>query len=141
MASFRTTRRVEFHQTDAAGIMHFAAFFPVLESVEHEFLRTLGMSVLSHDATGTVSWPRVSAHCDYRGSVTFDDVLDISLEIARLGEKSVTYRFAIDHNNKRVTDAQVVAVYCRVLSDNKLESIAIPAALRSKLQPYVAADK
>ena len=36
MPSFRTTRRVEFRDTDMAGIMHFSAFFTVLESVEHE---------------------------------------------------------------------------------------------------------
>ncbi len=43
---FRTTRRVEFRDTDMAGIMHFSAFFTTLESVEHEFLRSLGLSVV-----------------------------------------------------------------------------------------------
>ena len=39
---FVTTRRVEFCQTDAAGIMHFAAFFELMEQAEHELevLRT-----------------------------------------------------------------------------------------------------
>ena len=46
MSSFSATRRVEFRDTDAAGIMHFASFFPLMESVEHEFLRHLGLSVL-----------------------------------------------------------------------------------------------
>ena len=36
---YRTTRRVEFRDTDAAGIVHFSAFFFYMESVEHEFLR------------------------------------------------------------------------------------------------------
>ena len=46
MPSFTATRRVEFRDTDAAGIMHFASFFPLMESVEHEF-SPLGLSVLS----------------------------------------------------------------------------------------------
>ena len=49
MSSFRTTRRVEFRDTDMAGIMHFSAFFTVLESVEDEFLRSLGLSVVMSD--------------------------------------------------------------------------------------------
>ena len=40
MPTFRTTRRVEFRDTDAAGIVHFSAFFFYMESVEHEFLRS-----------------------------------------------------------------------------------------------------
>ena len=65
-ASYRTTRRVEFRDTDAAGIMHFSAFFNYMEQVEHEFLRHLGMSVLARDEEGAISWPRVSASCDYQ---------------------------------------------------------------------------
>jgi len=41
-ASFRTTRRVEFGDTDMAGIVHFARFFCFMESAEHEMLRSLG---------------------------------------------------------------------------------------------------
>jgi 4-hydroxybenzoyl-CoA thioesterase/acyl-CoA thioester hydrolase len=32
--SFITTRRVEFRDTDAAGIMHFSVFFTAMESAE-----------------------------------------------------------------------------------------------------------
>src|SRR5213078_989612 len=44
-AVFRTTRRVEFADTDMAGIVHFANFFRYMESAEHEFLRSHGLSV------------------------------------------------------------------------------------------------
>ena len=69
---------MEFAQTDAAGIVHFATFFPMMESVEHEFLRHLGLSLMSRDPSGPVSWPRVHAQCDYRGPARFDDVLTIN---------------------------------------------------------------
>ncbi len=42
---FRTTRRVEFADTDMAGIVHFANFFRFMEAAEHEFLRSRGLSV------------------------------------------------------------------------------------------------
>jgi acyl-CoA thioester hydrolase len=44
---YRTTRLVEFHDTDMAGIMHFASFFVYMESAEHELLRSMGLSVHS----------------------------------------------------------------------------------------------
>ena len=40
-----STRRVEFADTDAAGIAHFSAFFAWMEETEHEFLRSRGLSV------------------------------------------------------------------------------------------------
>ncbi len=42
---FTTTRRVEFGDTDMAGIMHFANFFRFMESAEIDFLQSLGLSV------------------------------------------------------------------------------------------------
>ena len=69
---FVTTRRVEFSDTDAAGIMHFAAFFRLMEQAEHELLRSVGLSV--HDVASQISWPRVSAKCDYQSAARFEDL-------------------------------------------------------------------
>ena len=54
-------RRVEFRDTDAAGLAHFSTYFTFMEEAEHEFLRRRGLSVLMHDADGPLSWPRVAA--------------------------------------------------------------------------------
>lgn len=138
MSAFAATRRVEFRDTDAAGIMHFAAFFPLMESVEHEFLRHLGLSVLTSDEIGPVSWPRVHADCDYRSAVRFEDVLTVTLSISRLGEKSVTYRFIIKHDERLVAEGSIAAVCCRLSHDRPPQSIPIPDSIVSKLAPFVA---
>jgi 4-hydroxybenzoyl-CoA thioesterase/acyl-CoA thioester hydrolase len=139
--SFRTTRRVEFRDTDMAGIMHFSAFFTMLESVEHEFLRSLGLSVVMADDEGQLGWPRVSANCDFKGAVKFEDVLEIELTIARLGEKSVTYRFAVDHRGSPVAEGRIVAVCCRLSHGQGLQGIAIPTGIADKLRPYVSGSQ
>ncbi len=135
---YRTTRRVEFRDTDAAGIAHYSAFFFYMESVEHEFLRSLGLSVLGEDETGPVSWPRVSASCDYQSAVRFEDVLDISLQIARLGEKSVTYEFEFASVGRPVAKGKTVAVCCRFPAGGPPESIPIPAPIAAKLGAFSA---
>src|SRR5215212_657733 len=89
--AFVTTRRVEFSDTDAAGIMHFAAFFRMMEQAEHELLRSVGLSVVMHDDGGKISWPRVAATCDFIAAARFEDLLQIEVRISRLGEKSVSY--------------------------------------------------
>ncbi len=137
MPAFTVTRRVEFRDTDAAGIMHFAAFFPLMESVEHEFLRHLGLNILTKDETSPVSWPRVHADCDYNAAVRFEDVLTVALKISRLGTKSVTYHFDIQHDNHPVAKGKITAVCCRLFPDRAPQSIPIPAEVEQKLRPFV----
>jgi 4-hydroxybenzoyl-CoA thioesterase/acyl-CoA thioester hydrolase len=94
MAPFTTRRRVEFRDTDAAGIVHFSAFFFWMESVEHELLRAAGVAVMDRGADGVdASWPRVSASCDYLSAVRFGDELEISVSVEAIGRSSVTYAF------------------------------------------------
>src|SRR3954462_4348611 len=90
---FTMSRQVEFRDTDAAGIMHFSVFFTFMEEAEHEFLRSLGLNILLKDAEGHFSFPRVSASCDYKVPLQFEDLVEMSVRVARVGEKSVTYDF------------------------------------------------
>lgn len=139
MSAFSATRRVEFRDTDAAGIMHFASFFPLMESVEHEFLRSLGLSVMAKDDSGPFSWPRVNAKCDFQGAVRFEDVLTVTLTISRLGSKSVTYQFDVRHDNRPVATGSMTAVCCRFShGSGELQSMPIPTDIAEKLRPYCA---
>ena len=45
-AEYKKERRVEFSETDMAGIIHYSAYFQYMEEAEHEFLRSLGLSVV-----------------------------------------------------------------------------------------------
>lgn len=136
--TFKTTRRVEFADTDAAGIMHFAAFFRFMEEAEHELLRTVSLSVMMHDDGGPISWPRVGARCEFQSAARFEDVLEIEVAIRRLGEKSVSYAFAFECEGRDIALGEMTSVCCRLSSDAAPQSIAIPAWFRDKLAGYVS---
>lgn len=131
---FQYVRRVEFADTDMAGIAHFSSFFRYIEEAEHAFLRSLGRSVITLDAEGKLSWPRVSVHCDYRGPARFEDLLDVELRVARKGTSSLTYRFHISHAGRPVADAEMTIVYCRFSPDSPPKSVPIPADLSAQLE-------
>src|SRR3954468_12285601 len=86
-------RRVEFVDTDMAGIVHFSNFFRWMESAEVEFLRSLGLSVKLAWEGVPLGFPRVSAACDYVRPARFEDILQIAVTLAKVGRKSVTYAF------------------------------------------------
>lgn len=139
---FKTSRRVEFSDTDAAGIMHFSAFFRFMEQAEHDLLRSLGLSVvMSDDVTdaggGRLSWPRVHSHCDFRVPAHYEDVVEIDVSITRLGEKSATYSFRFELAGRELATGKITSVCCRIVASKPPQSVAIPEWFRAKLIPFV----
>jgi 4-hydroxybenzoyl-CoA thioesterase/acyl-CoA thioester hydrolase len=131
---FSLQRRVEFRDTDAAGIVHFSAFFPMMESAEHEALRSLGVSVMQPiDGGGHLTWPRVSAKCDYLSAARFEDLLTISVSVRQLGTTSVTYGIEFSREGSAIAKGEITAVCCVWMPGEPLKKTAIPAELRSKL--------
>ena len=100
MPDFRCTRRMEFADTDMAGIVHFANFFRFMESAEVSFLHSLGLSVRFQGESQTYSLPRVAASCDFENPVRFEDVVEIGVSVAKLGRTSITYAFDFRHEGK-----------------------------------------
>lgn len=47
MTQFEFERRVEFCETDAAGIVHFSSLLQYVEQAEHALLRSVGFTVHS----------------------------------------------------------------------------------------------
>jgi acyl-CoA thioester hydrolase len=131
---FRIRRRVDFADTDMAGIIHFSNYFRYMEFAEVAFLRERGLSVTMMQGAETISFPRVSAMCDFLHPLRFDDVVDIEVQVERVGRKSVTYTFTFTHQGKLVAKGRLSAVCCRVRpGTQELESIDIPEAIRARL--------
>ena len=136
-----TRRRVEFRDTDAAGIAHFSAFFFWMESAEHELLRAAGVRVVDKDAGGAgvdASWPRVSASCDYTAAVRFGDEVDIVVSVDDIGRSSVAYGFRFEHDGVPVARGRVVAVRCLLRPGRRPEAVPIPPDIVAQLEPFRA---
>ena len=143
--SFQTERRVEFRDTDAAGIVHFSVFFSYLEEAEHQLFRHLGLSIVSQFDGKTISWPRVAAKCDYRKSIRFEDVITIQVSIERIGSTSITWRFLIlDQQGNTIAEGSTTTVCCEIPPKHELGKpshpipIEIPQSIIDKLSPYVS---
>ena len=139
---FKLTRRVEFSETDMAGIMHFSNFFRYMEVAEHAFFRSLGTSI--HAAGNSLGWPRVHVECDFKHPLRFEDVVEISLFVRQKKKKSLVYTFVFRKLNEqpvREVARGMVAVACvkRDKSSGKMTGIPIPKALADKIE--VAAEE
>lgn len=146
---FIARRRVEFRDTDAAGIAHFSAFFVWMESAEHELLRHARVALVEvvtepmdsavgkdDEPPGTYSWPRVSAECDYKSAVRFNDELDIAVGLDKIGRSSVTWTFRFEQAGRWIAQGRIVAVRCLLRPGVAPAAVPIPNSVQTRLKPY-----
>ena len=131
---YRHLRRVEFRDTDAAGIVHFSVFFNYMEEAEHAFLRNLGLDVFLLDGETAISFPRVAARCDYRNPIRFGESVAIEVSIEKIGRSSLTYRFLFQREENVIAEGQVTAACCRLSESGAPHAVPIPEDVRAVLE-------
>lgn len=135
---FKVVRRVEFGETDMAGIMHFSNYFRFMETVEHGFFRSLGFCIVMHNFEPPIGWPRVHAECDYRLPLRFEDEVEIHLLVAEKKSKSLSYQIRFRRLNgavpTEVARGIVTTVCVRLGLDSEMKAIPIPKAVSDRIQ-------
>lgn len=130
---YQTKRKIEFADTDMAGIVHFSRFFVFMESAEHEFLRSLGTSVATEWNGDKIGWPRLAASCEYLHPLRFEDEVDIHLWVSKKGTKSLTYQFRFTYQGKGIARGQFTTVCCVCNPGEKIRAIPIPDFIANQI--------
>lgn len=133
---FIHTRRVEFRDTDTAGIVHFSNFFAYMEQAEHEMLRSVGLGVICEVDGEEISFPRVNAGCNYRQAIKFEEMIDVHVYVDRIGTKSVTYGFEFFRDSTLVADGTITVVCCYFKHGQRPESVATPQKFLDAIKPF-----
>ena len=134
--AFHYARRVQFAETDLAGIAHFSAFFRYMEEAEHALWRAAGLSIGKAEETG--GWPRVSAAFDYKSPLRFEDEFDVIVHIAELTRRSIRYGFTINRGDVLVGTGTMTAV-CTKKENGQLQAIDLPTEVVEGLRAAVDA--
>lgn len=130
-------RRVEFMDTDVAGIVHFTAFFRYMETAEHELMRAIGMPVEVLRVDRKLGFPRVSCSFDFKKPLKFADELEVRIHATRLGRKSITYVAEIVRDNEVLAKGRSVCACCEMQADGRFKTIDIPEEIIEKLKSYL----
>ena len=134
---FKVVRRVEFSETDMAGIVHYSNFFRYMESAEHGFFRSLGFSVVTRQSDPPVGWPRVHAECDFRQPLYFEDEVQIHMLVREKKSKSLTYEF-IFHKLNAQPPVEVargkLTVCCVTHQGGRMSAATIPQSIADQIE-------
>ncbi|HWI20541.1 MAG TPA: thioesterase family protein [Vicinamibacterales bacterium] len=125
-------RRVEFAETDAAGMAHFSIFFRYMEEAEHAIWRNAGMDIFaSHE---THSWPRISARFDFKTPLRFQDEFEVRTEMGAVTRSTIQWAHVLMRGDDVIGNGTVTAVYVSKNPDGSIKSAAIPDEILAKLR-------
>ena len=128
-----TRRRVEFSDTDLAGVVHFSRFFIFMETAEDEFLRALGSGFTFDHEGRPGGWPKVAVSCEYLSPLRYGDEVEIHLKVLKMTRSTITYGLTMRCRNVDIARGQTTSVCCVHGPDGGLAPIAIPPPLAGRI--------
>jgi 4-hydroxybenzoyl-CoA thioesterase len=88
---FRQSVMVHFSHCDPAGMVFFPQYFVMLNNlVENWFTEGLGIHYATLIAERRIGLPTVSLQADFVAPSRMGETLDFTLEVTRMGQKSIT---------------------------------------------------
>ena len=120
---------------DAYGHVNNVVYYAYFDTVVNEHLiREGGLDIRSGPTIGVV----VETACRFRRSLSFPDIIDAGLRVAKLGTTSVTYDIGLFAQGE--DEAAAVGRFVHVWVDRDTwRPSPLPPAIRGALTPLVAA--
>jgi YbgC/YbaW family acyl-CoA thioester hydrolase len=131
-SEFRLKRRVQFHETDAAGIVHFTWFFRYMEEAEHALWREAGLSIAPQGAE--IGWPRLAASFEYHRPLRFEDEFDVRIRIADLTSRTIRYACELTQGDTAIASGTLVIACVSKRLQEPMRLIDIPHEIASRFQ-------
>ena len=88
-------RKVEFSDTDMAGLVHFSNYFRYMEIAERDFFESLGVKLIQSIPNDLVGYPRSRAECKFSAPLRFGDTVKIHLAIKAIKDRAIDYQFRL----------------------------------------------
>ena len=132
MIEFVYRRRVQFAETDMAGIVHFSMIFRYMEEAEHALWRAAGLSIAPRHSE--LGWPRVSAACEFRNPLRFEEEFDVRVRLAATKTRSIEYEFTIVRGETVIAVGTMTSVCVRKHADGSMKATELPPDVLSKLR-------
>ena len=132
VSEYRLKRRVQFYETDTAGIVHFSWFYRYMEEAEHALWRAAGLSIAPRDAE--VGFPRVAASFDFHRPLRFEDEFEVHIRIAAISARSIRYTAHVTKDGTAVATGSLTIACIAKEVGAPLRSTAIPPEIAGRFR-------
>ena len=132
ISEYSLKRRVEFAETDAAGIVHFSNYFRYMEMAEHAMWRSAGLSIHADDTQ--FGWPRVSASFEYHKPLAFEDEFEVHLRVTKKTKKTISYTATVTRGDDTIAVGQLTVACVRMVPGEAMKAVPLPPEIDRLIQ-------
>lgn len=127
--------RVRFRDTDVQGHVYFGNYFEFCDEGLSAYMRAIGMPWQKLVEGGTDLF-YASASCDYLGSARFEDLIQIEVQVSKIGTTSITSSFVIRNEAGEVLAKATLVSVC--VDPSTRSKIPVPQAFREAVASFGA---
>ncbi len=131
-SAFVYRRRVQFAETDMAGIVHFSWYLRYMEEAEHALWRSLGLRIAPE--SGDIGWPRVSVSCDFKAPLHFEDEFEVRVRVETVGRRSIRYGFTLARGHEILATGTMTSVCVTKVPGQPAKSRELPDDVATRLR-------
>lgn len=124
--------RVYYEDTDAGGVVFYANYLRFMERARTEWLRQLGFEQDEVLATDGVVFAVSGLTMDFLVPARFNDLLDVSVAVTRLGKASISLDQKI-HRQGQLLNSATVKLAC--VDKESFAPKRIPERIFRRIQP------
>ncbi len=137
ISQHRLRRRVNFYETDLAGIVHFSCFFRYMEEAEHALWREAGLTIArAGEETG---FPRLAVTCDFHAFLHFEDEFEVWVRVARITRRTLHYTFVITRGETKIATGSTTVACVSKRPGEPMKAIELPPDVVARFA--VASDR
>ena len=126
---------MRFRDTDVQGHVYFGNYFEFCDEALSAYMRAIGMPWQELVKGGTDLF-YASASCDYLGSARFEELIQIEVQVSKIGTTSITSSFVIRNEAGEVLAKATLVSVC--VDPSTRSKTPVPEAFREAVASFGA---
>jgi acyl-CoA thioester hydrolase len=124
--------RVNWGDTDKAGIVYYPNYFKWFDIAGHQFFRSIGLPPSELADKEQIVLPMLDAQCTFENPLYYDDIISIKTIVAEVNRKTIRLNHEVYRGETRTGYGYEVRGWVKE-TEGKLSAVAIPEHIKEKL--------
>jgi acyl-CoA thioester hydrolase len=125
--------RVNFGDTDAAGIVYYPNYFKWFDIAGHQFFRSIGLAPAKLIKEHSIILPLLDVRCTFEQPLYYDDIITIKTEVMEVNRKTIKLKHEVYRENTRTGHGYELRGWVKEENGKKF-TVLIPEEVKKLLQ-------
>ncbi|MED4602851.1 thioesterase family protein [Paenibacillus validus] len=131
--------RVNFGDTDKAGIVYYPNYFKWFDIAGHQFFRSIGLPPAELGEKHGIILPLLDVRCTFEKPLYYDDIITIATEVTEVNRRTVKLNHEVFRGEARTGHGYELRGWVKQEGD-RIFAVPIPDEARALLEEDTAVE-